>query len=205
MSWDRNRLLNVIVSAAAAAAFLCGSAILVGAQCASPAADDAADARCPSLAAVCPSLSCVEPRRGDDGCPVCECVVQACAAPADCADRGINVLCDASARFCEPGPGCTDDDDGTTCPAACYGRCLYAGDRSRSDGYCSRDDDCAGGQSCHQTTCVDDPTTPFFDCIGWCVDGCPEVETPAFDPVNGFCVVLPDGCLPPGWSSDGCR
>ena len=182
-----------------------GSASLPGCEAATA---DPADggARCPSLDAVCPTLSCVEPRRGDDGCPICECAVQACAAPGDCLDRGLDVACDASFRFCEPAPACTDGDDATPCPAACYGRCIYAGDRSRTDGYCGRDDDCADGETCHQTVCVDDPATPtFFDCVGWCVGGCPEVETVAFDPFNGFCATLPDGCVPPGWRTDLCR
>lgn len=131
--------------------------------------------------------------------------MQACVSGADCADRGVEVVCDATSRFCEPAPGCTDDDFDTPCPAACYGRCVYAGERTRTDGYCNRPDDCAPGESCHQTVCVDDPITAgFFECTGWCVGDCPKVETVAFDPVNGFCQVLPDGCLPPGWTTEGC-
>jgi hypothetical protein len=162
-------------------------------------------APCPSLEQVCPNLSCVEPRRDDEGCPICECAVQACTAVGDCLDRGVDVVCDVSHRFCEPAPDCTDGDDETPCAAACYGRCIYAGERSRDDGYCARDDDCGDGETCRQTVCVDDPTTPtFFDCVGWCAGDCPPVETTAYDPFNGWCTTLPDGCIPPGWQTDVC-
>ena len=180
-----------------------------GARCPGGSEDEQGEgvaSLCPPLDDICPSLACVEPRRDDDGCPICECAIQACHVPTDCADRGVGVTCDASPRFCEPAPGCTDDEADTPCPAACFGRCLYDGEATRDDGYCSRNDDCGDGATCHQTTCIDDPTTPvFFDCIGWCASGCAEVETPAFDPVNGFCIILPDDCLPPGWTSEGCR
>jgi hypothetical protein len=182
--------------------------LLIGAaQCPSTTPVTPAEpAACPSLDAVCPTLSCVEPRRNDDGCPLCECEVQACVDVNDCLDRGVDVTCDTSFRFCEPAPGCTDGDSATPCPSACYGRCVYAGERSRTDGYCSRPDDCAAGESCLQTACVDDPTTPtFFDCVGWCAGSCDEVVTPALDPLNGSCVFFPTSCVPPGWRTDVCR
>jgi hypothetical protein len=194
-------------SAVVAALLACWIGLVGGGACPTPTRPDTPDdTDCPSLDAVCPSLSCVEARRDDDGCPLCECEVQACVDASDCLNRGVDVVCDVGFRFCEPAPGCTDGDAETPCPAACYGRCLYAGERSRTDGYCSRADDCVDGETCQQTTCVDDPTTPnFFDCVGWCAGGCAEVETLAFDPQNGFCVFFPNSCIPPGWSTEPCR
>jgi hypothetical protein len=192
------------VTAVGPAGALLGLCLWAG--CPQTTAPPLSERECPSLELACPGLSCVEPRRDETGCPVCECEVQACVVAGDCTSRGIGVVCDTGPRFCEPAPGCTDGDSSSPCPAACFGRCLYDDERSRNDGFCTRGADCAAGEECRQSVCVDDPTTvSSFDCIGWCAGGCFEAETMAFDPMNGSCVLFPDSCIPPGWILNVCQ
>jgi hypothetical protein len=186
-----------------------GAAVVVlsgAAACPAPAAPT--PEQCPSLADACPTLSCVEHVRDDAGCPLCECAVQACADPRDCAPRGVDVFCDVSRDVCEAAPACTDRDAATACPAACYGRCVYADDATSPGlGLCVQPGECPDGGTCRFDVCVDDPRTVGADCSGWCANGCAEVETFAFDPTTGSCVLFRDSCVPPGWitGAEGCR
>jgi hypothetical protein len=160
---------------------------------------------CADVAAVCPQLSCVEYRVDESGCRVCECARQACLFAVDCAPRALAARCDTSALSCEPAPACTDDDASTACPAACWGRCLYDGEPTRTDGYCFSDVDCVDGGSCRFSTCVDDPAVPGFSCVGFCARDCAPGNTFGFDPTTGSCNFFEDQCLPPGWVIDRAR
>lgn len=150
---------------------------------------------------LCPNLRCVSFAKNDAGCAICECAVQACLVDDECSG---NAFCDVSPEVCEPAPGCTDDDDGTACPAACFGRCVAA-DAPTAEGLCFDDDACDGG-SCRKDdrVCVRDPNNPQSSaCHGWCVGACDDVITIAADPFTRQCFEFFDSCIPPGFI-EGC-
>lgn len=147
---------------------------------------------CPDLDSVCPNLSCVEQKKNAAGCPICECAVQACLIADDCqgGDR-----CDLGPAVCEPAPACTDGDDATPCPAACFGRCQVAGE----DGsFCFTDDDCAGNCRFDARFCLRERPESSA-CSGWCVSNCDDAVQFASDPFTGQCFDFSDTCTPPGW------
>ena len=168
-------------------------ALLTAGRCA-PAVDD----DCPDLSALCPDLVCVEQARGAGGCPLCECAVQACLQPADCGARAPPQRCDVSPAVCEPAPACTDGDDDTLCPAACFGRCTPSDPNAQ---FCDVDVDCGGG------LCRFDGRFCVVDegrCRGWCVNGCDDGFTQATDPQTLTCFDFADSCVPPTFLP-GCR
>jgi hypothetical protein len=181
-----------------------GLLALPAARCPTAADGGGAPDECPDLDGACPGLSCVEFAVDDDGCPLCECAVQACVRVEDCADRGTDVRCDTGTATCERPPGCTDGDGQTPCAAACFGRCVYPD--AGLPGLCSGPVDCDSGD-CRQGVCVDDPTTTEFqECFGWCAAAtCDGGATTALDPVTNACVPFPDRCVPPGWIVDDVR
>ena len=169
--------------------------LLVAARCA-PAVDD----DCVDLAPLCPGLVCVEQARGDDGCPLCECAVQACLRAEDCVPHDPPQRCDLGVDVCEPPPDCTDGDDDTRCPAACFGRCSASDPNAL---LCDVAAECAGGE------CRFDARFCLVDqgrCRGWCVrdDNCQGGAAAATDPNSGQCFDFADGCTPPGFTT-GCR
>lgn len=159
---------------------------------------------CPDVDALCPGLSCVERRQNADGCPTCECAVQACLIDEDCEARSPPQRCSVTPDICEPPPGCTDDDDSSGCAAACFGRCVEFGDVG-GGAFCVGDNDCAsfdGACRFDDRFCLIDPQRPGL-CSGWCVAGCNDVETIALDPRSGQCFDFKDSCLPPDFR-EGC-
>ncbi|MDP2341039.1 MAG: hypothetical protein Q8O67_08780 [Deltaproteobacteria bacterium] len=170
-------------------------ALLTAGRCA-PGVDDG----CPDLADFCPALVCVEQARSDEGCPVCECAVQACLQATDCAERDPPQRCDLGVDVCEPPPACTDGDDDTSCPAACFGRCSPTDPDAL---FCDVAGDCGDGE------CRFDNRFCLVDegrCRGWCVrDGsCDAGFTTARDPNSQICFDFADSCTPPSFSP-GCQ
>ena len=168
--------------------------LLTAGRCA-PVVDDG----CPDLSTLCPDLVCVEQALGSTGCPVCECEVQACLQGKDCASRDPPQRCNLDADVCEPPPGCTDGDDDTACPAACFGRCEVVD--SAAGVFCDGDVDCAGFCRRDDRFCLPDAGR----CRGWCVDGgCDDAITFARDPQSDICFDFSDSCVPPTFTP-GCR
>lgn len=154
---------------------------------------------CPDLDGLCPELSCIERARDVDGCLLCECTLQACLQGSDCAPRESAQVCNTGVDVCEPPTACTDDNDETPCPAACFGRCE---DFDPARALCDADSDCGGG-SCRfdGRFCLADQGR----CRGWCVvDACDQVVTLAADPRTQACFDFPDSCVPPNFGV-GCR
>lgn len=160
------------------------------------------DDTCPDLERLCPTLNCVEQRHNGDGCPICECAVQACLSGDDCAS---GVRCVIGPSVCEPAPACTDDDVRTQCPAACFGRCETAtGSGQPTDGnLCLSSTECEGDCRVDNRFCLRDPRQPTDVCFGYCVSTCDASTSFARDPATGECFEFSDSCLPPGFIS-GC-
>ncbi len=168
--------------------------VLAGARCA-----PADDATCADLTELCPDLICVDPARDSQGCPVCECEVQSCLQASDCASRSPPQRCNLDIEVCEPPPACTDGDDDTLCPAACFGRCE---DSDPNEAFCDNDGDCGDGFCRFDNRfCVVDEGR----CRGWCVRGdCDAVVTAATDPQSQLCFQFSDSCVPPTFTQ-GCN
>lgn len=110
---------------------------------------------------------------------------------------GLGVCLDIS---CRRDPGCRDDDVETPCESPCPGRCVDPG----LLGYCTADDECPPEHHCRTRlpdgVCLADRRVDSDGaCVGYCVPGCFEVETPKQDPSTGRCITFPDSCTPPGF------
>ena len=156
---------------------------------------------CPDVDHLCPDLVCVERKQNAQGCATCECARQACVIDDDCERRVPPQRCLVGADVCEPPPGCTDDDDDTVCPAACYGLCVAAGAVPAAE-FCLSNDECGADGACRfdDRFCVFDPER---GCVGYCANVCNDVETVALDPTSGQCFDFKDSCVPPGFI-EGC-
>lgn len=135
---------------------------------------------------------------------MCECEVQACLIPEDCETRSPPQRCSIAPQICEPAPACTDGDDDTDCPAACFGRCVAFGNAGGGV-FCVGDGDCAsvsGFCRFDDRFCLIDEARPGV-CSGWCASECLEVETIAVDPRSGICFDFKDSCIPPDFI-EGC-